>query len=1293
MTVPNAVTTEPLADPDFSVVGVGVGEGGLDAFQQLLRGLPCDTGMAFVLVQHLESIDFDAPADILARTTMMPVVDVRSESTIAPNHIYIVPAAQHVVIDGGVLKPLPRNGNGSPPAPVDCFLQSLAATWRHRAIGIVLSGAGTDGTVGLEAIRFDGGLTFAQDESARDDGMSRSAINAGCVDFILPPGRIAEELQRVGPPPDDTARIDLLRKMTRRVGLQGTDKQYARLLERDPEQAKALYQNLLLTVTGFFRDPGVFDILTAKVFPRLVQNRKGEEALRVWMPGCSTGEEVYSLAIAFMESIGDDAVPIQVFATDVDEVAIAKARAGRYPKSISEHVSPERLRRFFVETYDEYQISKSVRDVCVFARQNVVTDPPFSRIDLLACRTLLMWSDPFLQRRILPLLCHALRPSGVLVLGGFGTIGTLADLFETVDARHRIYSRKRATAPTVPFPLPAAARERAGRPWHPESSDGGGKDPQHEAVRLILANHARPAVLVNADLEIVQFKGDTSRYLTPPPGKPTNNLLRMARKGLLVGLRTAVQKALETGAAVEEKGVRVHTNRTTHEVDLAVVPIRTATSSRLSLLVTFEERNAFTGLGAKTASGTGVPKVAKRRDDEQRPALRLMQELAATRDYLQSVINELEAANDEMQSANEEVLSVNEELRSINEELQSSREEAQSSNNQLSRLNEEMRQRNELLGQVNNDLANFLASAHLALVVVGPDLRVRRFTSQAAKLLDLIAEDQGRPISDLRLPLDFRDFDARLTEVIDSCVVQEHEVQDEEGRWYSMRLRPYRSPDNKIDGAVIVLVDIDVQKRIQGAIQESERRFRLLADSAPVLIWMDGIGGREFVNRTYLDYLGVGERDVSGWDFIRFLHPDDRAGYIVARDEAFSSRGPFETKFRLQRADGEYRWMRTSGVPRLTEDGELLGYAGSTHDIDDLVRAQEALARSEQSLATELAAMRWLQQVSGRLVQAGDPDSLMKEILDAAIAITAADMGNVQLINPRSDTLRIVASRRFNRPFLEFFAEVADDRTACGAAVKAAQRVVVEDVTKSEIYAGTAALDAMLAAGVRGVQSTPLVTRSGVLIGMLSTHYRTPRRPEDRDLRVLDLLARQAADAIERIQVEEARLEAASRSQQLLDVIPAGVFAVGSSGVITNYNRQAAELWGRSPRPGDTDECFWLPAHAAGDSAQRHDVSAVTNALRSGTPIRGEEAVVERPDGSRRGRLDGGPPEGPIRGDAGARAAQSARRLAPDRGTDASRQRRGRCRRRLEADRSAGGAPCPAGGRPPGRHAHAARED
>ena len=663
--------------------------------------------------------------------------------------------------------------------------------------------------------------------------------------------------------------------------------------------------------------------------------------------------------------------------------------------------------------------------MCVFAEQNVLTDPPFSRIDLIACRTLMISLDPLLQRRIVPLLHHALRPSGVLVLGRSGTIGALASLFETIDARHRIYARKRVAAPTLAFPLPASSRELGSRP-RLQVSNGGG-DAQREADRLVLANYTRPGVLVNADLEVLQFRGDTRRYLTPPPGKPTTNLLRMARKGLLVGLRAAVQKALQSGGAVREEGFRVNTNGVTHEVDLEVVPIRTGTPSQVSLLVMFEERKPSSGRATRTTSRIETPKLAEQDEDDRRQVARLMREVAATRDYLQSVISELEAANDELQYANEEILSTNRELQSINEELQASRDEIQSSNDQLSRLIEEVGRRNQLLAQVNSDLANFLASARLPLVMVDSDLRVRRFTSEAARLLNLAAADEGTPIRDLILPLAVRDLDAWLTEVINSVVVQEHEVQDNEGRWYSLRLCPYRSADNTVDGAVMMLVDIDAQKRIQGAIAESEQRFRLLADNAPVFIWMDGIGGREFVNRTYLEYLGVGERDVRGWNFIRFIHPDDRDSYVLARDEASSSRGPFEMKFRLRRADGEYRWMMATGVPRLTECGELLGYAGSTHDIDDLVRVQEALARKREVSRNRAGRDEAASGGSSRLVQAGDSGSLMHEILDAAIAITAADMGHIQLRDRSSDTLRIVASRGLKKPFLEFFAEVGKD--------------------------------------------------------------------------------------------------------------------------------------------------------------------------------------------------------------------------------------------------------------------------
>jgi PAS domain S-box-containing protein len=688
----------------------------------------------------------------------------------------------------------------------------------------------------------------------------------------------------------------------------------------------------------------------------------------------------------------------------------------------------------------------------------------------------------------------------------------------------------------------------------------------------------------------------------------------MAREGLLVGLRGAVQRALREGKTVREQGLNVKANGVTRQVNLEIQPVPGGPTNERCLLVTFEDGESSAGHArARTRSAEAKP---MRRDEAQRRVIGLTQELAATREYLQSLVEQHEGSNEELQSANEEIQSTNEELQSVNEELQTSKEEIQSTNEELTTVNEELRNRNELLGEANADLANFLASTNLGLVVVGRDLRLRRFTSRAEKLFSLIPADVGRPIADLRLALDVHDLESSLSEVIRSEGAREEEVQDKNGQWYSLRLRPYRTIDNKVDGVVIVLVDIDAQKRAQAAIEESEQRFRLLADNAPVLIWVNDVNGRTYVNRTYREFLGVGEAEATGPDWSKFVHPDDRAAFTSANLAAVEHQAVFRAKFRLRRADGEYRWMNSVGVPRLG-DGEgahPVGYVGSTYDVDDLIRAQDDLRVSQESLAAELAAMKRLQEMIERILQDDSLDSILPETVDAAIEIAGADMGSVQLLDRDTGSLRIAASRGLERPVLDYFAHVAlDDPTALGVAMRRGERVIVEDVTKSEIFAGTPALDVLIAAGVRAFQSTPLMSRSGALIGLLSTHYRSPGRPQERDLRVLDLLGRQAADAIERSGNEETRrLDAVARYQQLVELISAGVYVVDTDGVITFHNRQTAELRGRAPTPGESEEQFW--AHD-GNGAPRP--LAAVETLRSGASVRGREVEVTRPNGSR----------------------------------------------------------------------------
>lgn len=854
---PRAVASEG-PKPRFPIVGIGASAGGIEALSQLFKAMPIDIGMGFVVVQHLDPDHASMLAEILSRTTSMPVLEVRDQPQVEPNHVYVIPPGRNMVIESGRLRLFPRPNTRGPHRPVDSFLSSLARDQNHRAIGIILSGTGNDGTFGVEAIKGEGGITFAQDRTAEHDSMPRSAIDSGCVDLVLPPWLIAEELERLGRHPfvvqeDDPGEslgagsitrilgvlnaatgVDfthyksttLYRRIARRMLLHKLDSlnEYLQRLTDDPAEVQALYRDVLINVTSFFRDPRAFDLLKERVFPRIVAGRGRRDPVRVWVLGCSTGEEAYSLAIVLSEFADQQKRPFaaQVFATDLNEHSIERARAAIYPKTIAQEVTPDRLRRYFVDTDVGYQIVKSIRDMCVFAHHNVLSDPPFSRMDLISCRNVLIYMDPFLQRRIVPVLYYALKPGGCLWLGASETIGTFSDLFDVEDQKHRIYFKAETGSPPSPVLTPATPR------WEPApfvsrrpSPPPAAGDVQRDADRVAIARYAPPGVLINSTLDILQFRGDTSPYLMSAPGKPSVNLLTMAREGLLVGLRSTLQKAQKTGSSVRRDGMRVKSNGGTREIDVQIIPVRGhLAKGEPHWLVQFEEPKRPPPERAKGRN----QKSARPVRELEREIARLTEELGSTREYMQTLIDQQEAANEELRSANEEVQSSNEELQSLNEELQTSKEEIQSSNEELTTVNEELRNRNEELGQINDDLTNFLASTHLALVTVSRDLKIRSFTPQAEKLMRLIPGDVGRPIGDMKLPFKMRDLEKALTEVIDSVQSSEEEVLGQNGRWYSLRLRPYRTADNKIAGAVLVLVDVDEQKRLVLALRDADRK-------------------------------------------------------------------------------------------------------------------------------------------------------------------------------------------------------------------------------------------------------------------------------------------------------------------------------------------------------------------------------------------------------------------------------------------------------------------------------------
>ena len=610
------------------------------------------------------------------------------------------------------------------------------------------------------------------------------------------------------------------RRIARRMVLskQDTLESYADFLRGNAKELDALYADALISVSSFFRNPEAFDVLKRTVFPQLLQ-RRGDQSFRAWVLGCSTGQEAYSIAMAFVEAAENASrmLKLQVFATDLNDALLDKARHGLYATGLMDDVSPERLRRFFVEEEGGYRVVKSLREMVVFARQDLISDPPFSRMDLISCRNLLIYLEPSLQKKVLPTFHYALKPEGFLFLGASESIGGFTDLFEPMDKKHKIYSRKAATTPALHLPGKRGdepQRPLAPLPMGPGEAPVGLRaelDAQREADRITVNRIAPPGVLIDAELQIVQFRGPTGAYLEPPAGKVSFDVLKMARQGLMLPLHAAINQAKKEDKAVRRENVRVEQNGKT--VNVEVIPLKNLRER--CFLIVFEEAGQV-GDAADTAP-LPTPRPARK---ESRRVADLERESSEMRDYLESIQEQYEAANEELQASSEELQSANEELQSINEELETSKEELESANEELTTVNEEMANRNVELNRLNSDLVNLQTSTRLAVVLVGRDLRIRRhFSPQAEKQFDLLAADVGRPMSHIRHNLVFADaagspsdLERLSAEVIASVREQEHEVRDKAGRWYSLRVRPYMTLDKKVDGAVLVLVDIDAQK-------------------------------------------------------------------------------------------------------------------------------------------------------------------------------------------------------------------------------------------------------------------------------------------------------------------------------------------------------------------------------------------------------------------------------------------------------------------------------------------------
>jgi two-component system CheB/CheR fusion protein len=940
------------------IVGIGASAGGLEALSQLLAALPATFQMAIVLIQHLAPQHESALPALLGSVTKLPVVQAAEDMRVQGGRVYVIPPNVQMGITDGTLHLNPRPTDRSQYNPIDFFLRCLAETAQDQAIAVVLSGTASDGAAGVRDVKAVGGTTFAQrPDTAKYDGMPRAAIATGMVDLVLSPSEIAAELAHLashsfararhepltepeGHPEvasdADLTRIfamlrissgvdfrhyklpTILRRLQRRMALHKITSiaGYVRYLEETSSEILLLYQDILIHVTRFFREPESFEALAAQAFPEIAKLRRGETPIRIWVCGCATGEEAYSVAIALLEYLGDQAgmSPIQIFATDVSETAIEAARNGVFTDAIAADVSPDRLRRFFTRVEGGYRVGKSVRDLCVFARQDLSRDPPFSKLDLILCRNVLIYMNAALQRKLMAVFHYALRPNGFLMLGNAETIGTQSDLFGIADKKHRLYAKKAAEAASaVHFPVDyLRAAQGAPRPDATRTRDEG-RSIQHEANRVILERYAPPGVVVDADLHIVQFRGQTGDYLEPAPGDPSLSLLKMAREGLLYGLRAALQTARKKNVPVRRDGLRVRSNGGWREVDLEVIPL--PVGERHHYLVLFHGAlSEPRASGARGKRKAAAPQSAPKPNEIAFAALQ--QELAASREHLQSIIQELEAANEELQSANEEILSSNEELQSTNEELDTAKEELQSTNEELNTVNEELHGRNEELSRVNSDLVNLLGSVEIAIVIVASDMCIRRFTPMAERILNLIPSDVGRPIGHIKPNIDCPDLEALIADAVDRVVANEREVQDRSGTWYSLRIRPYKNVDNRIDGAVLSLFDVDTERQREQEVRAARDFARAVQDAVrqPLVVV-----GEDFcvhsVNRAFSAAFGVPAAQVEGRDLFGLATRGFALASVRDRLETLLRKGaPFDDVLMSQDVPGEGRQeLRASG--------------------------------------------------------------------------------------------------------------------------------------------------------------------------------------------------------------------------------------------------------------------------------------------------------------------------------------------------------------------------------------------
>ena len=1048
------------------IVGIGASAGGLEAFTELLRSLPLDADVAYVLVQHLDPSHRSLLSELLAKTTALRVREITDNTSVEANQIYVIPPNCDLALDKGVLKLSPREKTGGAARSIDNFLTSLAADQKENAIAVILSGAGSDGAQGLRAVKEAGGITFAQDDrTAKYDSMPRAAVATGCVDFVLSPPDIAKELSRVILTPDrirsraaanakrrrkhgNGSRIrfgrngsaplpanwpvapedpnmrrifqllraktgldftfyksnTIRRRLARRMALckVKNPEDYIKVLRHHPTELDALHQDLLINVTSFFRNPAVFETLKRKIFPKLVKNLSGADSLRIWVAGCSTGQEAYSLAMAYSEFAekAEDSVPIQIFASDVNGAVLETARAGCYSKVDVSMVGSARLQKFFTPEEGRYRVHKSIRDLVIFAQHNLVQDPPFTRVDLITCRNMLIYFESALQQKIIPAFHYALKPDGFLVLGSSESVGQFHNLFNTVEKTHRIYSKKPASN------WPRFDRPPATLPGKKDSYHASGQtvevsasDLQKEADRLVLQKYAPPGVLINADGEVLQFRGDMTHYLNLPTGKATFQIMKMAKDCLAVALERAIIKAKRENRVVREKNIRVDTRR--ERVDIEVAPLKMKAQTYLVLFEKSEPRPA--------PAPPATSRKSVRSGEDSRHLGELREELSSTRDHLHSLQEEHDTSIEELQASNEEVQSANEELQSLNEELETSNEELESANEELTTLNEELATRNAELRESELRLREQAQLLEMApLLARSPKDRIVLWSRGAEEMYGFTAEEAigqtAHILLDTQTPEPLPKIQAKLQAQGHWEGEVTHRRKDGQVLHVATQWVVQQDANKRIRTVLEVNTNITERKLAEKALVDSEEFNRTILESSPDCIKVLDLDGRVvYVNPAGRKLLEAGdseERSKPYWPGV--WEGDAREAAEKAYRAALSGKGSRFVGFRTT-PKGTPKWWDVLVRPILSAEGRPERLIAVLRDVTEHRTEQASIAERGR-----LAQMR--ADIAMETGNDGPMASILQRVSDSLIKCLELAQVRIWTLEPDSDTLELRSS-------------------------------------------------------------------------------------------------------------------------------------------------------------------------------------------------------------------------------------------------------------------------------------------